>query len=102
MEPMIFCARATRGLGDPRWMRAMEDPSAPIPQERTSELGRNMYIVRCAQESGGFVGWKGFVGFCLLLLLLEFTDALISFGELEHDFVKCDSMLLIPLRQLYV
>ena len=82
----------------------MEDPSAPIPEERTSELGRNMYIVRCAQESGRFVGWKGFVGFCLfvwrLMELFEFTDALISFGELEHDFVKCDSMLLIPFGEL--
>ena len=61
-----------------------------------------MYIVRCAQESGCFVGWKSLVGFCLLLQLLEFTDALISFGELEHDFITCDSMLLIPLGELYV
>ena len=61
-----------------------------------------MYIVRCAQESGCFVGWKSLVGFCLLLLLLEFTDALISVGELEHDFIKRDSMLLVSLRQLYV
>ena len=60
-----------------------------------------MYIVRCAQESGCFVGWKSLVGFCLLLLL-EFADTLISVGELEHDFIKRDSMLLISLRQLYV
>ena len=42
------------------------------------------------------------VGFCLLLPLLEFANTLISFGELEHDFIKRDSMLLISLRQLYV
>ncbi len=53
---MIFCARATRGLrrlspglmarlgvpvgGRVRKLRAEEDPSAPIPEEKTSELGR--------------------------------------------------------------
>ena len=52
---MIFCARATRGLRRPspglmarlgvtvggrvRKLRAVEDQSAPIPEERTSELG---------------------------------------------------------------
>ena len=52
---MIFCARATRGLRRPslgllarlgvpvggrvRRMRAVEDQSAPIPEEITSELG---------------------------------------------------------------
>ena len=35
---MIFCARATRGLGGPRWTRAMEDPSAPIPEETGASL----------------------------------------------------------------
>ena len=29
---MIFCARATRGREGPRWTRAVEDQSAPIPQ----------------------------------------------------------------------
>ena len=46
------------------------------------------------------------MGFCLLLELMmelfEFVDALISFGELEHDFITCDSMLLIPFGELYV
>ncbi len=73
---MIFCARATRGLGRPSlglmarlgksiakqsegragekylplggWVkksRAVEDQSAPIPEERKSELGRIMYIL---------------------------------------------------------
>jgi hypothetical protein len=52
---MIFCARATRGRGLPspglmarlgvpvggrvRKLRAVEDQSAPIPEEITSELG---------------------------------------------------------------
>ncbi len=52
---MIFCARATRSRGSPspgvmarlgvpvggrvRKLRAVEDQSAPIPEERTSELG---------------------------------------------------------------
>ena len=52
---MIFCARASRGRGKPslglmarlgvpvggrvRKSRAVEDQSAPIPEERTSELG---------------------------------------------------------------
>ena len=53
---MIFCARATRGRGLPslglmarlgvpvggrvRKLRAVEDQSAPIPGETTSELGK--------------------------------------------------------------
>ena len=37
---MIFCARATRGRGPPRWTRAVEDQSAPTPWERASKLGR--------------------------------------------------------------
>jgi len=52
---MIFCARATRGLGSPspglmarlgvpvggwvRKLRAVENQSAPTPKESTSELG---------------------------------------------------------------
>jgi hypothetical protein len=55
---MIFCARATRGRGLPslglmarlgvpvggrvRKPRAVEDQSAPIPEERTSKLGERM------------------------------------------------------------
>jgi hypothetical protein len=35
---MIFCARATRGLRRPS-LDAVEDQSAPIPEEITSELG---------------------------------------------------------------
>ena len=49
-----------------------------------------------------FVGGNSFAGFYLLLKLFEFTDALISFGELEHELIKRDSMRLISLRQLYV
>ena len=61
---MLFCARATRGRGLPslglmarlgvpvggrvRRLRAVEDQSAPIPEERTSELGGSMYFVRRA------------------------------------------------------
>jgi hypothetical protein len=57
---VIFCARATRGLRRPspglmarsgmpvggrvKKLRAVEDPSAPIPEETTSELGESMYI----------------------------------------------------------
>ena len=33
----------------PRWTRAVEDQSAPIPEEITSERGRIIYIVRRAQ-----------------------------------------------------
>ena len=52
---MVFCARATRGLRRPspglmarlgvpvggrvRKLRAVEDQSAPIPEEKTSKLG---------------------------------------------------------------
>ena len=34
----------------PRWTRAVEDQSAPIPEEATSELGRIIYIVRHVQS----------------------------------------------------
>jgi hypothetical protein len=34
----------------PRWTRAVEDQSAPIPEEATRELGRIIYIVRRAQS----------------------------------------------------
>jgi len=34
----------------PRWTRAVEDQSAPIPKETTSELGGIIYIVRRAQS----------------------------------------------------
>ena len=63
---MIFCARATRGRGLPtlglmarlgvpvggwvRRLRAVEDQSAAISEEITSELGRSIYIVRRAQS----------------------------------------------------
>jgi hypothetical protein len=32
-----------------RKLHAMEDQSAPIPKEKTSTLGGNLYFVRCAQ-----------------------------------------------------
>ena len=60
---MIFCARATRGLRRPssglmarlgvpvggrvRKLRAVEDQSAPIPEEITSELGGKEGTARC-------------------------------------------------------
>ena len=53
-------------------------------------------------RSGRFVGWEDFGVFRLLLQLLELADTLISFGELEYDFITCDSMLLIPFSKLYV
>jgi len=36
--------------GRVRKLRAVEDQSASIPEETTSELGRSMYIVRHAQS----------------------------------------------------
>jgi len=30
----------------PRWTRAVEDPSAPIPEEIASELGRVTYVCK--------------------------------------------------------
>ncbi len=67
---MIFCARATRGrrspspgvmarLGVPvggrvRKLRAVEDQSAPIPEERTSKLGwggRTPTLVLCSRNA---------------------------------------------------
>jgi hypothetical protein len=66
---MIFCARATRGRGLPshglmahlgvpvggrvRRLRAVEDQSAPIPEEMAGEFGRiiSKYEgLRCAQS----------------------------------------------------
>jgi hypothetical protein len=42
---------AQRAIADsPRWTRAVEDQSAPISEEITSELGRSIYIVRRAQS----------------------------------------------------
>jgi hypothetical protein len=63
---MTFFARATRGRGKPslglmarlgvpvggrvRKLRAVEDQSAPIPEEKTSELGRMICsLIRRAQ-----------------------------------------------------
>jgi len=41
---------AQRAVADSlRWTRAVEDQSAPISEEITSELGRSIYIVRRAQ-----------------------------------------------------
>ncbi len=63
---MIFCARATRGLRRPspglrarpgvpvggavRKLRAVEDQSAPIPEEATSKLGRSI-IEMCSFDA---------------------------------------------------
>jgi len=41
---------AQRAVEDsPRWTRAVEEQSGPIPEEGTSKLGRNLYIVRCGR-----------------------------------------------------
>jgi hypothetical protein len=46
MEPDDLSVLAQRAASEgPRWTRAVEDQSAPIPRERTSKLGGNMYIV---------------------------------------------------------
>ena len=61
---MIFCARATRGLRRPspgllarfgvpvggrvRKLRAVDDQSAPIPEEIASELGRIIVLPKRA------------------------------------------------------
>ena len=53
MEPDDLSVLAQRAASEgPRWTRAVEDQSAPIPEERTSELGRRniiIVLVRCAQ-----------------------------------------------------
>ena len=41
---MIFCARATRGLGRPSLDARSGDQSAPIPEEIASELGGIIHI----------------------------------------------------------
>jgi len=41
--------------GRVRKVRAVEDHSAPIPEERMSKLGESMYIVRCAQSKANHV-----------------------------------------------
>jgi hypothetical protein len=47
---------AQRAVEDsPRWTRAVEDHSAPIPEKRTSKLGGSMYMVRCAQSKANHV-----------------------------------------------
>ena len=51
MEPDDLSVLAQRAVADsPRWTRAVEDQSGPIPKEGTSKLGVSMYIVRCAQS----------------------------------------------------
>ena len=71
---LISCARTTRGLGSPspglmarlgvpvggrvRKLRAVEDQSAPIPEEITSKLGGSYFIdgglaERAASEGKG-------------------------------------------------
>ena len=63
---LASCARGTRGRGLPslglmarlgvplggrvRRLRSVEDQSAPIPEEATSELGGSIYIVQSAQS----------------------------------------------------
>jgi hypothetical protein len=75
---MIFCARATRGLGRPslglmarlgvpvggrvRKLRAVEDQSGPIPEDRTSKLGRsicNLARRPHVDQCGHTLRWKG-------------------------------------------
>ena len=45
--PVLAQRAASEG---PRWTRAVEDQSAPIPEEETSKLGKSMYIVRCLES----------------------------------------------------
>ena len=48
---MISSVLAQRAASEgPRWTRAVEDQSAPIPEEITSKLGRIIYIVRYTQS----------------------------------------------------
>ena len=47
---MIFCARATRGLGKPSLDTRSRRSISLHPWERTSELGGSMYIVRRAHS----------------------------------------------------
>jgi hypothetical protein len=49
-------------LEGPRWTRAVEDQSAPIPEETTSELGRSMYIIRHAHSRIDQAILKGTIG----------------------------------------
>jgi hypothetical protein len=50
MEPDDLSVLAQRAASEgPRWTRAVEDQSAPILGEGTSELGGSIYIVRRAQ-----------------------------------------------------
>ena len=74
---MVFCARATRGRGLPspglmarlgvpvggrvKKLRAVEDQSAPIPEEKTSELGgrwRNSWHGLCARRAPTMKQWS--------------------------------------------
>ena len=50
---MIFCARATRGRGSPRWTRAGEDQSAPIPKIMgdLGKKGRIPALVLCSRSA---------------------------------------------------
>ena len=84
----IFCARAPRGLrrmgrerpvsfllaertrcSCARSMRAVEDQSAPIPEEITSEIGRRMYV-RGSTGSPGKSRMSLFLGLPLISMLL--------------------------------
>jgi len=72
---MIFCARATRGRGRSspgivarlsvpvggrvRKLRAVEDQSAPIPEEITSELGENYLYGEGARSTRAFEDQPG-------------------------------------------
>ena len=50
---------AQRAVADsPRWTRAVEDQSAPIPEEITSKLGETIYIARRARR----VNWPIVIG----------------------------------------
>ncbi len=50
---------AQRAVGDsPRWTRAVEDQSAPIPEEKTSELGG--IICSLAQRPQSNQAWVSF------------------------------------------
>jgi len=70
----------------PRWTRAVEDQSAPIPEEITSELGRSMYIVRHAQSRIDQAILKGASGRktrALMTVVVRQPRSLPSFGYQE-------------------
>ncbi len=64
MEPDDLSVLAQRAASEgPRWTRAVEDQSAPIPREIASKLGRISLLARCGlawdKARLGAPGWEG-------------------------------------------